>query len=121
MKFRSIAFPAPQGGEKYDGKKLTVPDQSMSLKEILHRFVRNETVAVGREGVYVESEDDLEKVAHLDLVEKDEFIARQKEKQKRYDAQEKAKEKERLEQVRKEEREKIRAEVVAEGSADKKP
>lgn len=121
MKFIGVAFPAPKGGEKYSGKKLTVPDQSMDLKEILRRFVRNEPVAVGREGVYVESEDDLEKVAHLDLVEKDEFIAQQKEKQRRYDRQEKEKERVRLEQVRKEEREKIRAEVVAEGTADKKP
>lgn len=121
MKFKSIAFPKPQGGEVYTGRKLTVPDQSMGLKEILRRFVRNEAVAVGREGVYVESEDDLEKVAHFDLVEKEEFIERQKEKQKRYQAQEKKKDAERLEQIRKEEREKIRAEVVAEGSADKKP
>lgn len=123
MKYRAVSMPGPSRGVATGGKKLTVPDQSMSLKTILERFVRHEALPVGLGGVYHESDDDLEKVAAMDLTEKDEFIARQKETQKRYEEQEKQKERKRLETVRAEEREKVKAELKAEAekTANKAP
>lgn len=99
MKFRSNAIPNPSVGKSYEGEiELTVPDQTMSLREILERFTRNEPLPIGKEVSYHESEDDLEKIQHMDLVDRAEYVEKLKETQRKYDKQEKArKEKERLE------------------------
>lgn len=55
-------------------KKVTVPNQSLTLKEILRRFVRKETLAVGREGIYNDSLGDLEKMANADITEQMEVV-----------------------------------------------
>lgn len=59
---------------------MVVPNQSMTLKEILRRFVRRESLPVEKQGVYAEGFGDLEKMAHEDFVERDERIAELKEK-----------------------------------------
>lgn len=123
MTYISKSVPTPGKGVRTGGKKLTVPDQSLSLKDILARFIRHEALPIDKGGVYHESEDDLEKLARMDLTEKAEYIDRLKETQARYEAQEKVKEQKRQESIRNEERERIRAEVKAEAEkeANNKP
>lgn len=88
MKYKSISIPAPSLGELGGRKKLVIPNQSLSLQEILERFTRKEALPIGRDANYHESDDDLEKVAHFDLVDKAEFSAKLSETQKTYKKQE---------------------------------
>lgn len=98
MKFRAIANPKPsEGCSKWD-KNQVVPDQSLSLAEILRRFVRGEAVPVGLSTFGVDDGEqdheldvDLEKLAHADLTEKDEWKEKARELQRKYERQEKAK------------------------------
>lgn len=60
-------------------KKLTIPDQAMSLAEMFRRFVRREPLPQEKPAAYVESPYDLEKVAHLDVLEQEEVLAEMKE------------------------------------------
>lgn len=60
------------------GKRVTVPNQCMSLEEMLRRFVRREALPVEKQGVYVESEYDLEKLAKEDRVHQEEVLAEMK-------------------------------------------
>lgn len=55
-------------------KRLTLPDQCMSLKEMLRRFIHRETLPAAKDGIYVETEYDLEKLAKMDRVEQDEVL-----------------------------------------------
>lgn len=48
-------------------KVQTMPNQSMSLKDIIKRFVRREALPQMREGLYVENLGDLEKLARQDI------------------------------------------------------
>lgn len=51
-----------------DVKRCTVPNQSMSLREIVRKFVRRESVmARSQEGVYESRFGDLEKVKSMDM------------------------------------------------------
>lgn len=71
-------------GQSFEGvKSVTVPSQSMSLKDILKRFVRREPVALEKQGVYEERFGDLEKLAHADPVIQQEQVAEWKEVTKR--------------------------------------
>lgn len=60
---------------KVQGKKFTgvvrsvVPNQSMSLREIIKRFVRRESLPVSHEGIYSEGHGDLEKLSRRDISE----------------------------------------------------
>jgi len=80
--------------KKYKGQdyskevKLTVPNQSMSLEEILGRFVRNEPLQIGKDVNYHESDDDLEKLARLDPVDKTAYIRKMQEVQDKFQKQE---------------------------------
>lgn len=47
---------------------VVVPNQSMSLREILRRFVRKESLPVSQEGIYEERMGDLEKMSKEDIV-----------------------------------------------------
>lgn len=85
MVSKANAFPKPWDGVSFEGvKDQVVPDQSLTLKEILTRFVRGEALPVGQKHTYgsdgsidPESESnfnvDLEKAKHWDLTEKAEF------------------------------------------------
>lgn len=85
------------------GKKAVVPNQSLSLQEILERFTRGEPLEIGRIGaVYDDGAEDLEKMAHADLVDKQEFVDKLKQTNKLWEKQEKRrqdKEKERLDKM----------------------
>lgn len=51
-------------------KKIVVPNQSMTLHEILRRFVRRESLPVMKEGTYQTGFGDLEKIQNYDITEK---------------------------------------------------
>lgn len=92
MLFRAIASPKPSKGVKVGGKKLVVPNQALSLRDIIERFTRNEAVPVGREVVWDDdAEIDLEKLSHADIVDKMEYRDEMIAKQKAYQKQEKRK------------------------------
>lgn len=79
MEFRSKAVPSPSIGKDFTGvKDITVPNQSMSLREILERFSRQERLPIEKPVSYFDSEHDLEKIRHLDLVDRADFISRMK-------------------------------------------
>lgn len=87
----------------FTDKKAVVPNQSLSLQEILQRFTRGEPLEIGREGAtFDDGDEDLEKVKNADLVDKAEFAERMKQTQKNWDKQEKRKadkERERLDKL----------------------
>lgn len=98
MKYKINAIPEPDLGVDYSNEiDAVVPDQSMSLEEILQRFTRGEQLPIGMEvSEGDESGDnplnmDLEKIANSDLVDKEEFIGKLRDIQKRYDTQEREK------------------------------
>lgn len=111
MKFKSMSIPAPSKGSVAEGPELVVPNQALSLREILERFTRNQALPVGREPRYDEGEDDLEKVAQMDLVDKAEFVDKLKQTQKDYEKQEKAKAAAQRKKLEAEERQKIADEL----------
>lgn len=67
---------------------LTLPNQAMSLQEIISRFIRAEPLAIGKDVSFFESEDDLEKLLRLDPVDKDAYIAKMRKVQSDYNTQE---------------------------------
>ncbi|QCQ85055.1 hypothetical protein [Blackfly microvirus SF02] len=122
MKFKSIATPAPSPGQTIPGKYLVQPNQTMSLSEILERFTRGEPLSIGKpEPTYHESEDDLEKISHMDPVDKQEFIDRQKETQKRFDKEEKQRKKREEDRLVKLAAEKLAADKLAEKGSQPDP
>jgi len=48
-------------------KVVVVPNQSMTLRQIIQRFVRHESLPVSKDGIYEERMGDLEKIAHEDI------------------------------------------------------
>lgn len=107
MKFKNSAVEPPRAGIDYTKEvELTVPDDAMSLQEIIERFVRGEELAIGKDVSFHESEDDLEELNRMDMVDKAAYIKRMKEVQNQFEAQEA----ERLEKFEALEREKFLAE-----------
>lgn len=90
MKFKAIASPKPAKGQGEFPPSITTPDQSMSLEEILERFTRGEPVAIGRDAKYHDSDDDLEKIQTMDLVDREEYVERLKHTQETFKKQDKA-------------------------------
>lgn len=98
MKFRAVAFPGPDDtgpGLSFVGVvNQVLPNQSMSLEEILTRFTRGEPLQVGRETFGEHADDDkvlqfdLEKIATSDLVDKAAFTDRLKHVSEKYERQE---------------------------------
>lgn len=99
MRFKSIANPGPSEGIRITDKKAVRPNMSMSLQEILERFTRGEALEIGRDVEYDDGDDDLEKVAHMDLVDRAEFVDRLKHTARQYEKQEKAKAKKEAERL----------------------
>lgn len=48
-------------------KRITVPNQSMSLREICQRFIRREELPLSKDGFYTTEHGDLEKLAKADF------------------------------------------------------
>lgn len=83
-------------------EKMTVPNQTLTLKEILRRYIKKEPLPSMKEGTFHESEYDLEKLSQADLTEQHEVIEELKQKVKRkkkvvddYQEEQKKKEEER--------------------------
>jgi len=56
--------------QDFKGSKIwTVPNQSLSLAEILRRFTRKESLPIEKEGFYETRFGDLEKTANADILE----------------------------------------------------
>lgn len=107
MRFVSRACPVSQGGEDYTNvEKIVVPDQGLTLKEILERFTRGEALPVGKDAQYGDDtmDVDLEKIKHLDLVDRQEFYEKLDEVKQKWQRQEKAKEKTEAEKRKAEEK-----------------
>lgn len=68
-------------------KRVTIPNQTMGLKEMFKRYVRREPLPLEKEGIYVESDYDLEKVAKMDRVDQDEILSEMKAKSEALEAQ----------------------------------
>lgn len=106
--------------QSFEGEKiLTVPNQSLTLKEILKRFVRREALPIEQEGVYHEGDHDLEKVANEDIVVRYELLEEQRQKvrdlKKRLNEQE---EKSRAEAYAKEQARKAKASKAESAAGD---
>lgn len=57
-------------------QSVVIPDQSMSLQEIIRRFIKKESLPIAMEGVYDDTYDyDLEKLAKADITVREEVIA----------------------------------------------
>lgn len=100
MKFKKTQIPAPSPGLVITEPDQVVPDQSLTLKEILQRFVRHEALPVGNNANFGNGQDpegdsplniDLEKAAHWDLTERDDFNATVAEMKNEFETQEKKK------------------------------
>lgn len=60
--------PVPVVGQSFaKAKKVVMPNQSMSLREIIRRFMRNESLPVSHEGFYADDMGDLEKMSKEDI------------------------------------------------------
>jgi len=65
----------PRVRKTFEGvKRVTVPNQAMSLKEMLRRFIHREPLPVEKQGVYIESDYDLEKLVKEDRTEQEAII-----------------------------------------------
>lgn len=54
--------------QSFVGTKVeTIPDQSITLKEIIKRFLRKEALPIQKEGLYEDRMGDLEKMANEDI------------------------------------------------------
>lgn len=123
---KSASYHSEWKGADYSKEEIqVVPDQSLSLEEILERFVRHEELPIGKDASWDDDEEnqvDWEKIQHLDITEKMEYIEAIKETQAKYlDEKRSAEEKERirLEQEAWEEAVKKAAEKLKEGSPAK--
>lgn len=117
MKYKSCSIPGRSKGLLIDEPSIVVPNQALTLRQILERFTRNQALPVGRTGSFDDGEDDLEKVGHMDPVDKAEFVEKLKKTQRDYDAQEKAKAKARSDALEKEERAKLAEQIRKEEKA----
>lgn len=121
MIFKSTSIPKPSLGKDFTKiPKITVPDQSLSLQEILERFTRGETQAIGNPVYYMDTQYDLEKVAKMDLVDKQAFIDEQKLVSKHWNQQEAKKAAQLKEQARQQAIAEAKAQLAADSAATAK-
>lgn len=72
MRIRTIFNTLPEEGERFTQPSLTVPDQTMSIREILNRYARGLPVGGSRIATFDE-DDDLPDIKTLDLTERQEL------------------------------------------------
>lgn len=72
-----VNYKSPEINYAKRRKSIAIPDQSLSIQEIVKRYVRGVPVdIVQRKGVYVDQDDhDLEKLSRMDFGEKAEYAA----------------------------------------------
>lgn len=66
---RLYKIPVTKGKSFKGARKHVMPNQSMSLREIVQRFVRRESLPISKEGLYEERFGDLEKLKNKDITE----------------------------------------------------
>lgn len=60
----------PVKGQDFTGAKVvTIPSQSLTLKQILQRFVRGEKLPIEKDGFYSEKHGDVEKLVRMDILD----------------------------------------------------
>lgn len=134
MKFKGTAIPRPSEGLRITEPDQVVPDQSLSLREILMRFTRHEALPVGNKTQFGNGQDpegdsplniDLEKAAHWDLVERDEFNAKVADMKSQFEKQEQEKAKKAADEKAAKDAEayeaRVQAEVEKRGKGRKEP
>jgi len=68
-------------GTSFKGVEIiTIPSQSLTLRDIIKRFIRKESLPIQREGFYSEDLGDIEKMERLDMTERHEMAADLKQK-----------------------------------------
>jgi len=69
MKTKTVLYPKPRASKKVIkwGKKVTVPNQAMSLAEIIRRFTRKEALPIEKEGLYEDRFGDIEALSREDI------------------------------------------------------
>lgn len=119
MKYKALSSPPVSKGTDFSKvKKQVVPNQAMSVKEIMRRFTRNEPLAIAKQKYYHDGPFDLEKIAHADMVDRDEFIEVQNRIQKRFKAQEEFRQKQEREREILEKAQKLADEQAAKNAAN---
>lgn len=96
-------------------KKVVMPNQSMSLQDIIKRFIRRESLPLEKQAVYEDRMGDLEKIAHEDISVKADMAADLKEKLSKKEKEMKEKE----QKEKKEKQEKYDQDVIAKHEAKK--
>lgn len=60
--------------QSFAGSKVcTIPNQSMTLHDIIKRFLRKESLPIEHSGVYATGFGDVEKLGNMDIVERKEY------------------------------------------------
>lgn len=119
LTYKKFAIPSPSEGlDLSNEEKLTLPDQAMSLQEILDRFTRKESLPIATDGLYENDNDevsemDLGKFHALDITEQYSHIENMWEKQKRYEDELEQARLQALEDAKAKALEQIKAEVKA--------
>jgi hypothetical protein len=96
MPYRLNPYTPTNSNEKRTGQRLTVPDQSLTVKEILSRFTRGQRIPDAAVGYYDAENDPLEldgvNIETLDLSQKYDLLEAQRRKARtmkaRYEKQE---------------------------------
>lgn len=109
--YKSVHLPSPVEGKANFAPKMVVPNQALTMQEILERFTRGEALPIGKEFNFWEGDEDLEKISKLDITQRMEFIEHQKDVKKRWEEQERKRE------IR-EEAERLNKEAAAAKAAD---
>lgn len=92
MKISCYGTARPTVGQTfYHCKRMTVPGQSLSLAEILRRYVRREPLPQSHEGTYETRFGDLEKIARMDIVDQMEIVDSLKAQIAAFESRQKAK------------------------------
>lgn len=122
----------PSDKEVGGGVSMTVPDESLSVRNIIDRFTRGQGSGVAvREGYYDPSPDldspDIDKLDHMDLIDRDEFAEVNRatkerlEKEIADDKKRKAEEKKKRDEEDEQMRAKFRSEKEPKSKSDEKP
>lgn len=90
----SLAMSRPETGLSFVGvKRQTVPNQSLSLREIIKRFIRREPLPLSNDGVYEDRYTDLEKLSKADITVQHEYLRSVKSKIREFERGEEEKKK----------------------------
>lgn len=61
-------------------QSLTLPNDALTIRQIIKRFIRNQSLPIEKEGAYLDIGEDVEKIRTADFTEREEFLDRHKTK-----------------------------------------